>query len=49
MLEKQVAIHLHSLSISKFSFTFDANRVAKKKQNNCQAQFWEMICGIYPQ
>lgn len=49
MLEKQVAMNLHSVSISKCSFAFDANRVAKNTQHSCVTQFWEMICAIYTQ
>lgn len=49
MLEKQIAMHLHSLSIAKRSFAFDANRVAKNTQHSCGTQFWEMICAIYTQ
>lgn len=39
MLEKQVAMHLHSVSISTCSFAFDADRVAKNTQHSCVTQF----------
>lgn len=38
ILEKQAAMHLHRLSISMCSFTFDADRIAQKKLNS-QARF----------